>query len=79
MKLIAVNGQFSMKEQPRTSVTNFRNSNFLHGSKNEMKRLQISQKLVYEKLYIHEKNLRKRNCCRKFVRNVLPEKPKENM
>ena len=39
-----------MKEQPRTQVTHFRNSNFKH----KMKRLQIPQKLVYEKFYVHE-------------------------
>ena len=40
-----------MKEQPRTQVMHFQNNNFKH----KMKRLQISQKLVYEKI------LRKRN------------------
>ena len=42
-------------------------------SKQKMRRLQISQRLVYEK------NLRTRNCRRKFVKNLLPEKRKENM
>ena len=32
-----------------------------------MKRLQIPQKLVYEKLYVHEKNLRTRNCTKNFT------------
>ena len=31
------------------------------------------------KVYTHEKVLRTRNCRRKFIRNLLPEKPKENM
>ena len=60
-----------MKEQ----VRDFRNSNFKH----KMKRLQIPQKLVYEKFYVHEKILRTRNCRRRFIKNLLPEKSKENM
>ena len=44
-----------------------------------MKRLQIPQKLLYEKFYLHEKILRTRNCCSKFIKNLLPEKSKENM
>ena len=32
-----------------------------------------------EKLYIHEKNLRTRNCRGKFFKNLVPEKRKENM
>ena len=39
-----------MKQQPRTEVTHFRNSNFKH----EMKRPQNQQKLVYEKFYVPE-------------------------
>ena len=39
-----------------------------------MKRLQIPQKLVYEKFHVHEKILRTRNCRRKFIKNILPEK-----
>ena len=39
-----------------------------------MKRLQISQKLAYQKCYVHEKNLRTRNCRREFIKNLLPEK-----
>ena len=50
--------------------THFRNSNF----KQKMKRLQIPQKLVYEK-----KNLSTRNCRRKFIKNLLTEKRKENI
>ena len=38
-----------------------------------MKRLQIPRNLV------HEKILRTRNCRRKFIKNLLPEKRKENM
>ena len=44
-----------------------------------MKRLQIPQKLVYEKFYVHEQISRARNCRRKFVKNLLSEKRKENM
>ena len=64
-----------MKEQPRTQVTHFRNSNFKH----KMKRLQILQKLVYEIFYVHGQILRIRNCNREFVKNLLPEKRKEIM
>ena len=44
-----------------------------------MKRLQIPQKLVYEKFYEQEKILRTRTCYRRFIKNLLPEKRKENM
>ena len=44
-----------------------------------MKRLQIPQKLVYERFYVDEKILRRRNCRLKFIKNILPEKRKENM
>ena len=44
-----------------------------------MKRLQISQKLVYGKLNVQEQILRTRNCHRKFIKDLLPEKRKENM
>ena len=64
-----------MKEQPRTYVTHFRNSNFKH----KMKRPQIPQKLVYGKFYGHGKILRTRNCRRKFIKNLPPDKRKENM
>ena len=52
-----------------------RNSNFKH----KMKRLQILQKLMYEKFYVDEKMLRTRNCRREFIKNLLPEKRNENM
>ena len=39
-----------------------------------MKRVQIPQKLAYEKFYKQEKILRTRNCRRKFITNLLPEK-----
>ena len=42
-----------------------------------MKILEISQKLVYQKFYLHEKILCTQNCCRKFIRNLLPEKWKK--
>ena len=44
-----------------------------------MKRMQIPQKLVYEKFYVHEKTLCTQDCRRKFIKNLLPEKRKENM
>ena len=44
-----------------------------------MKRLQIPQKLLYEQFYVDEKILRTRNGRRKFIKNLLPEKRKENM
>ena len=44
-----------------------------------MKRLQIPQKLGYEKFRAHEKTLRMQNCRRNFIKNLLPEKRKENM
>ena len=44
-----------------------------------MKRLEIPQKLLYEKFYVYEKILRTGNCRRKFLKNLLPEKYKENM
>ena len=53
----------------------FRNRNF----KDKTKRLQISQNLVYEKFYVDEKIFTDTNCRRKFIKNLLPEKRKENM
>ena len=44
-----------------------------------MERLQVTQKLVYEKFYIHKKILRVRNCRHRFIKNLPPEKCKENM
>ena len=50
-----------------------------------MKRLQIPQKLLYKKFHVHKKILPTRNYTkilpyrRKFIKNVLPEKRKENM
>ena len=44
-----------------------------------MKSLQILKKnLMYEKFYVHEKNLCTRNCRRKFIKTLLHEKRKEN-
>ena len=34
---------------------------------------------MYEKFYVHEKILRTRNCRRRFIKNLLPEKRNENM
>ena len=44
-----------------------------------MKRLHIQQKFVSEKFYVHEKILCTSNCRRKFIKNLLTEKRKENM
>ena len=44
-----------------------------------MKRLKIPLKLGYDKFYVDEKNLRAQNCSLKFIKNLLPEKHKENM
>ena len=44
-----------------------------------MERLQISQKLVYEKCYVHEQILRTRNYHRNVIKNLPPQKRKENM
>ena len=44
-----------------------------------MKRLEIPQKHKYDNFYVHEKNLRTRNCRREFLKTLLPEKRKENM
>ena len=44
-----------------------------------MERLHIPQKIVKEKFYIHKKILCTRNCRRKFIKNLLPEKRKENV
>ena len=44
-----------------------------------MERRQIPQKLVYKKFYVQEKILHTENCRRKIIKNLLPEKHKENM
>ena len=44
-----------------------------------MKRLQIPQNLLYEKFNIYGKILRTQNSRRKFIKNLLPEKRKENI
>ena len=56
-------------------VTHFRNSNFKH----KMTRLEIPRNLVHEKSYVHEKVLRTPKCRHKFIKNLPPEKRKENM
>ena len=50
-----------------TSYAYFRNIKFKH----EKKRLQIPQKLVHKKFYVH-------SCRRKFFKNLLPKKRKKN-
>ena len=47
--------------------------------KHKIKRPQMPQKLVYEKFHVHEKSLRTQKSGRKFIKNLLPEKRKENM
>ena len=64
-----------MKEQRRTQAAHFQNSSFKH----KMKRLRIPRRLVFEKFYVHEKNLNTRNCRRKFIKKLLSQKCKENM
>ena len=44
-----------------------------------MRKLQIPQRLVNKKFYVQEEILRAQNCRRKFIKNLLPEKRKENM
>ena len=44
-----------------------------------MKILQILQDFVWEKFHVYEKFLRTQNCRRRFIKNLLPEKRKENM
>ena len=44
-----------------------------------MKRLQIPQKFLYEKFYVHEKILRTQNCHRNFIKNVLIRTRNKNM
>ena len=39
----------------------------------------MPQNLWHEQFYIHENILRTQNCRRKFIKNLLPEKRKENM
>ena len=43
-----------------------------------MKRLQIPQKLVNGKFYLHQKILRTQNCRLKFIKNLLPVERKKN-
>ena len=66
-------------EQNNDRIQIMRKIQFHSSFKHKMKRLQIPQKLVREKFYLHGKILRTRNCCRKFIKNLLPEKRKENM
>ena len=44
-----------------------------------MKRQQIPQNLVREKYHVHEKVLRSQKFHCKLIKNLLPEKCKENM
>ena len=39
----------------------------------------MPQNLLHEQFYVHEKILLTQNCRRKFFKNLLPEKRKENM
>ena len=55
-----------MKEQHRTEIKLFINSI----SRHKMKIMDIPQKLGYEKFYVLKK---------KFTKNLLPKKRKENM
>ena len=64
-------------EQPRTQVMHFRNSSFkvLNTKWKDWK----SRKNLCEIFYKHEQILLTRNFRRKFIKNLLPEKRKENM
>ena len=64
-----------MNKQSRTSVSHFRNSNFKH----KIEKTANPAKLVHQKFYAREKILRTRDYRRKFIRNLLPKKRKENM
>ena len=44
-----------------------------------MKKLQSLQNLVYKKFDLLEKILRTQNCRHRFIKNLLPEKRKENL
>ena len=44
-----------------------------------MKRMEIPQKLGYDKFHVDEKNLRTQICRREFIKNLLLEKRKEHM
>ena len=44
-----------------------------------MKKLQIPQKLVYEKFYVHEKFLGTQNCRRNLSKIYFLKKCKENI
>ena len=44
-----------------------------------MKRQEIPRNLVYKKFFVHEKILRTRNCRRRFIKDLLPEKRQEIM
>ena len=57
-----------MREPPRIKVTQFRKSNFKH----KMKRSHLPQKVALKKY-------RTRISRRQIIKNILPEKPKENM
>ena len=53
----------------------FWNCNFKH----KMERLQITQKNLCTKNFMHKKILHTQNFWHKFIKNLLPEKRKENM
>ena len=53
----------------------FRNSDF----KPKIKTVQIPQKRMYDKFYIQKRIIRAPNYRRKFIKNLLPKKCKENM
>ena len=40
--------------------------------------MEIPQKLVYDKFYVHEKILRTRNCRRELIKNFLKKTCKPN-
>ena len=70
-----VNHLLMDKSESKSNTEHLQYRNFKH----KMERLQISQKRLYEKYYVHWQILRIRNCHGKFIKNLIPEKRKENM
>ena len=62
-----------MKEQPRAEVIHFEIAYL-----NKMKILQITQKLLYEKFYVHKKNLRTGNLSRIYFLKSAKKARKPN-
>ena len=61
-----------MKEQPRNSIFEIVNLR-------QNEKTTSPAKTCVRKFYVHGQILLTRNCRREFVKNLLPEKRKENM